>query len=108
PNSSEVEEDSLVRPLEVDVEPVAVAGRLREQGPPTARWNAAQHRVGVVGVGLVREVDPGDAAVQHPAGEHRDVDVGRLSHSPRAGKATGLDGHQLKAAVPLLGAAAAK
>src|SRR3954447_22404881 len=71
PNSSEGEEDGLTLALHVDVEAVAVGAALRDQRVPARLGHALQH--GVAGVVLVGEVDPGHAAVEHPAGEHVDV-----------------------------------
>ena len=67
----------------------------------------AQHRIGRVRLGLVGEVDPRHAAVEHPAREHRDVDVRRLDRAS-PGPATGarLDRDDLEAAVAVLGAEA--
>src|SRR3954447_21874667 len=75
PNSSDGEEDGLTRALHDDVEAIAVVARLREQRLAARLGHALQH--GIAAVVVVGEVDPGHAAVEHPAGEHVDVDVRR-------------------------------
>src|SRR3954447_4849223 len=77
PNSSDREEDGLTLALQAHVEAVAVLAGLHDQRPAARLGHALEHRV--TAVVLVGEVDPGDAAVEHPAGEHVDVDVGRLA-----------------------------
>ena len=69
-----------MRPLEVDVEGVAVVARLRRPASRGASASSAdEQRVGGVGLGLVGEVEPRRDPVQQAAREHRDVDVRRLA-----------------------------
>src|SRR5215210_6793835 len=82
PGSSEGEEDGLMVPLQVDVERVAAAAvGLGDEGRALRLAEAGEQRIGGVGLRLVAEVDPGGDAVQEPAREHRDGDVGRLAGS---------------------------
>src|SRR3954447_17402235 len=83
PNSSDREEDGLTLALQAHVEAVAVLAGLHDQRPAARLGHALEHRV--TAVVLVGEVDPGDAAVEHPAGEHVDVDVRRLAVADAAG-----------------------
>src|SRR5687767_5598514 len=75
---SEVEEDGLMVPLQVDVEAVAGWAGPRlvvpgdERRPPGGVVDRGQHRVRDVGL-LVREVDPRDQPYQHAPAEHRHV-----------------------------------
>src|SRR5262249_55978364 len=76
---SDPEEDGLIRPLESDVESVAVVGALRDEcRAGGVVGQGTQCPVLRVGLRVVGEVDAGDDAVQQPAREHRHVDVRRL------------------------------
>src|SRR3954447_690070 len=83
PNSSDGEEDGLTLALQAHVEAVAVLAGLHDQCAAARLGHALQH--GVAAVVLVGEVDPGHAAVEHPAGEHADVDVRGLAVAEPAG-----------------------
>ena len=85
--TSEPEEDGLTLALEMDVE-----AEPSSPGPGSASRGAPRGTVASTGsAGSSVEVDPRDDAVEHPAGEHADVDVRRLPVADRAG----LDGEDL-------------
>ena len=67
----DVKEDGLALALEVDVEPVAVVLAGDQRLARRRVLDRRQHRVGGVGLRLVREVDPRDELLQQPAGETR-------------------------------------
>src|SRR5947209_11838729 len=92
----EGEEDSLLGPLEMDIEPVAAVGGMGEQSAPSHLGNARENGVGGVGLRLIGKVDPGHAPVQHPAGEHRYGYVWGLERFTRSRHSPGLDGHDLE------------
>src|SRR5689334_22826059 len=75
--TSDLEEDGFTLALDVDVELVAVLARRDEQGVAAVRRDRLEYRIAAVV--LVGEVDPRDAAVEHPAREDVDVDVRRLA-----------------------------
>ena len=60
--------------------------------PRRCSRDGGQHGVGVVRVGLVGEVEPGDHPVQQPASEDRHVDVRRLRLAVCRRHDAGLDG----------------
>src|ERR1700674_541926 len=105
----DVEEDRLALALQHQVKCVArllAVATLGDQRFAPFRVDQRQH--GVVGVEwLALEIEPGPEVLQKTAGEHRDVDVGRLQRVADAGNGTRLDGEKVEAAV-LVGAAAAE
>src|ERR1022692_4878342 len=67
--SSDIEEDGLALALQVDIEPEH-SGPLRirlgdQRRPAAGLGDRSQHRVGLVRLGLVGEIDPGHHAVEH-------------------------------------------
>src|SRR3954470_9226772 len=80
-SASNVKEDRLVLALEVDVEAEHLAILARHERRPALGVYRGQHGIGLVGLRLVGEIDPGGHPLEQPAREHGHADVRRL-HAP--------------------------
>src|SRR5216683_2238155 len=75
-SASDGKEHGLLFALQPNVEVQHATATLRDQRLPTRRLDEVQHRIGRVGIRLVRKVHSRHQVTKQAAGENRDVEVG--------------------------------
>src|SRR5579863_3677683 len=80
-NPSAIEEDGFTRALKMNVEAETAVLPHRNEGRALRRRKRLEHRVGVIRVVLIGEIQAGDEAGEQTTREHRHVEVGRTRGS---------------------------
>src|SRR5438270_1499748 len=97
-SASDGKEDGLPFTLQPDVEVQHATAILRDEGLAARRLDEVQNRIGGIGLGLVRKVQPRHQVTEQAPGKDRDVEVWCLHASIRRGHGAWLDARKTEGA----------